>query len=70
MTCRILTFPSKAKPRVVLHVPTSSRVVELWAELNERLAAAWKNPTPHNQRMVESSRARYIKACQDENYPA
>lgn len=70
MTCRILTFPSKAKPRVVLHVPTSDLVVRLWAELNDRIQDNWHNPCEHNERMMAAARARYIAALIAENESA
>lgn len=70
MTAQILTFPSKAKPRPVLRVPTINRVIKLWAELNAAIAWRDKCPTPEADATVARVRARYIRVCQDENYPA
>lgn len=63
----VVPFPSKAKPRPVLQVPTSDLIVKLWGQLHERIRAHHNNPCPHNERMMASARARYIAACIAEN---
>lgn len=70
MTAQILTFPSKAKPRAVLHVPTSNKVVGLWAEKEARRLAFAMNPCEHNRTMFNDANTRYAKACDDEKFPA
>ena len=70
MSAQILTFPSRSKPRPVLTVPTTNRIVMLWAELNCRIAAAWMNPCDHNVKAMADARARYVAALVDEQEPA
>lgn len=66
MTATILHFPTP-KPRLV--VPTSPKIVELWAELHQRIADNHANPCRHNRNMIEAARARYVAACLAENFP-
>lgn len=70
MTAQILPFPTtRARPKPALVVPCSDRVVMLWAELNERIAANHANPCRHNRNAVAEANARYIAACLDEHNP-
>lgn len=70
MTCRILTFPSKAKPRPVLYVPASNPVIALWAQMEARKIAFAKNSCEHNRIMFNDASRRYVEACERENHPA
>lgn len=67
MTAEILTFPSKARPKLV--VPTSDRVVRLWAEMEARRIAFSMNPLPHNKAMFDSAQRRYDEACTKAGWP-
>ena len=68
--CTIIPFPSRSKPRPVLTVPTSDRVVRLWAEMHARISAQHDNPCPHNEAQLAKARARYVAALVDEQEPA
>ncbi len=71
MTAEILTFPRPfAKPRPVLTVPTSDRVVRAWAEFSAANVAATMNPRPHNIAARDNAKARWLAAIIENGEPA
>lgn len=62
----VIPFPSKAKPRPVLQVPTSDRVVRYWAEWSACNITAIMKPLPHNISARDNARARYVAALIEE----
>lgn len=71
MTAQILPFPAKSKPRPVpLQVPTSPKIVALWAEKEARKIAYGMNPNEHNRNMFDAAQDRWLAQCVEENYPA
>lgn len=68
-TAKIFQLRPPSKPRPVLHVPTSDRIVKLWAVWAAKNIAAKMRPLPQNLRARDDARDKYIIAVWREQSP-
>ncbi len=67
MSKNVIQFP--IRPRA-LTVPTTDRIVRVWAEMAARKIAFSMNPNPHNKDAYDAAMKRYSAECDKAGWPA